>query len=96
LKRAVAAGVAALIAISAVEARESTLTMSCDQARALVAAQGAIVLSTGEFTYERYVADRRFCLIGEDARRSFAPTRDNPKCQIGNVCRPIIRRERSR
>jgi L-fucose isomerase-like protein len=88
------AGLAAILAVSNAEARQSTLNMTCAEATALVQSEGGIVLSTGEFTYERYVSDQRSCLIGEGVRRTSAPTSDNARCQLGNVCVPIIRRKR--
>ena len=95
MKRTLIASLAALLAtLSVAEARQSTLNMSCAEATALVQSQGAIVLSTGEFTYERYVSDRRFCMLNETTRLSYAPTSDAAMCPLGNVCRLIIRRKR--
>jgi hypothetical protein len=45
-----------LAALSAAVARQSTLSMTCNQAIALVATSGAIVLSTGRHTFDRFVA----------------------------------------
>jgi hypothetical protein len=91
LNRTFIASVATLMAaISAAEARQSTLSMTCAETVALVQSQGGIVLSTGEFTYDRYVADRRSCLVGEVARASYVPTSDLPRCRL-NTCRQIIR-----
>jgi hypothetical protein len=81
----IAAG-AGLLMNATAQARPSTLSMTCGQAQALVARQGAIVLSTGEFTYDRYVSDRRFCEVGEALRNEFVPTRDNPQCFVGYSC----------
>ncbi len=79
---------AAIIVLSAslAEARSSTLGMSCNQAIALVASRGAIVLSTGRNTYDRFVAGDRFCLPGEYAYRAWAPTRDG-NCPVGYTCK---------
>jgi hypothetical protein len=76
-----------LASTSISEARPSTTTMSCGQAAATVARAGAIVLSTGEFTYERYVATNAFCLPGEVTEPGVAPTTDSRSCQVGYVCR---------
>ena len=79
---------AALLAgASFAEARPNTLTMSCGVAAATVARAGAIVLSTGEFTYDRFVATKDFCLRTETTEPGIAPTIDSPSCQIGYVCR---------
>jgi hypothetical protein len=67
-------------------ARPNTLTMSCDEAIALVQRAGAIVLSTGRYTYDRFVADNSFCIPGQDVRRAMAPTEDTRYCTIGYTC----------
>ncbi|WP_048708828.1 hypothetical protein [Microvirga massiliensis] len=65
----------------------STLTMSCQQAHALVASQGAIVLRTGPITYDRYVISPAFCMRAETTEPTWVPTADTPQCFIGYVCR---------
>jgi len=67
--------------------RPSTLNMSCGQARGVVASRGAVVLSTGRFTYDRYVIDRNFCEINETIEPVWVPTADTPQCPIGYRCR---------
>ena len=63
-----------------------TPTMTCAQARGLVAAHGAIVLSTGRTTYDRFVAHEGFCQRDEWAAPAWVPTRDTPQCPVA-VCR---------
>lgn len=72
---------------SAADARQSTLNLSCNQAATVVASAGAIVLSTGRHTYERFVSRPGYCEIGMWADRAWAPTRDTRSCQLGYVCR---------
>jgi hypothetical protein len=91
LVRALCLTIAALLADPA-SARPNTLSMSCADAAALVRAQGGIVLSTGEFTYDRYVASGAFCTPQEVTRRAWAPTADDPQCFIGFQCRSRIPR----
>jgi hypothetical protein len=67
--------------------RASTLDMTCGQARALVAARGAAVLSTGPRTYDRYVAWVGACQRGQVTAPAWAQTADNPQCPIGYRCR---------
>jgi hypothetical protein len=75
-----------LAATSVAGARPNTTTMSCDQAAATVARAGAIVLSTGVHTYERFVASIQFCMIRQITEPGFAPTLDSAECQVGFVC----------
>lgn len=63
-----------------------TLRMSCNGARGLVANQGAIVLNTGPFTYDRYVDGYGRCVLGEVPDPAWVPTADNPQCSIGYRC----------
>ena len=68
-------------------ARQSTLTMTCEEAALLVATRGAVVLSTGRYTYARFVASPGYCALAEYAYRGRAPTRDG-QCRLGFVCEP--------
>jgi hypothetical protein len=68
------------------QARPSTLDMTCAQAAALVASRGAIVLTTGQFTYERFVVHAGHCAVGEIPWPAYAPTSDTPSCAIGYRC----------
>ena len=80
--------VALLVMTSIAEARPNTTAMSCGEAAATVARAGAIVLTTGEHTYERFVAAGTFCLGGEIAEPGIAPAADSERCQVGYICRP--------
>jgi hypothetical protein len=75
------------LACGSVAARPSTLDMTCDQARATVASEGAVVMSTGQHTYERFVANWGFCNFDEWADWTSAPTRDVRRCPVGYVCK---------
>ncbi len=68
------------------QARPSTQSLLCGQAQALVLSRGAIVLNTGRSTYDRFVASRQFCMIGEVLEPVWAPTRDVPQCLVGYRC----------
>jgi hypothetical protein len=79
--------VVTLASSSIAGARPNATTMTCEQAAATVARAGAIVLSTGVHTYERFVASNQFCMRHELIDPGFAPTLDSRKCQVGYVCR---------
>ena len=78
---------ALLASTSGSDARPSTTTMSCGQAAATVAKAGAIVLTTGANTYERFVATSAKCLQGEFTEPATAPTTDSESCPVGYVCK---------
>ncbi|WP_265518053.1 hypothetical protein [Nitratireductor luteus] len=68
------------------KARPDTRTMTCDQANSLVRQSGAIVLTTGRFTYNRFVVDERYCPMFEIAERAYVPTQDAAQCLVGYRC----------
>jgi hypothetical protein len=70
------------------QSRPSTLNMSCGQAQSLVQSSGAIVLSTGRHTFDRFVSSRRFCAGDEEEVPTWAPTRDSAQCMVGSRCEP--------
>lgn len=78
--------IALILADSASAGRPSTLGMTCAEARGIVASRGAVVMSTGPHTFNRFVVSRSFCTLGEYAQPATAPTRDTPHCPLGYTC----------
>lgn len=76
----------ALVSEAMAQRRPSTLNMTCAQAQSTVRSVGAIVLSTGPHTYDRFVANRRFCTPDEELVPTWARTRDTPQCMVGYRC----------
>ncbi len=78
-----------LVLSSSVQAQQRPFTprLTCGQARQLVFANGAIVLGTGPYTYDRYVRDQGFCEFNEYIEPAWVPTRDTPQCVVGYICR---------
>lgn len=79
------AAVASMAAAHA-QGRPSTTDMTCAQAIATVARAGGIVLGTGPHSYDRFVRDHAFCTPDEITIPTWAPTRDNPACMVGDRC----------
>lgn len=69
------------------QSRPSTPDRTCAANRQNVATNGAIVLGTGGFTYDRFVNDRSFCQHGDFLEPAFVPSRDNPQCFVGYRCK---------
>ncbi|MFC6489081.1 hypothetical protein [Nitratireductor sp. GCM10026969] len=82
--------VAVLAAAAPAEAqgRPDIRSMSCQQAQSLVQENGAVVLTTGRHTYDRYVAGQQFCFPGYVTRRAHVGTNDSAMCLIGYTCVP--------
>lgn len=70
-------------------ARPSTLGMTCHQAQIMVASRGAVVMSTGKHTYDRFVASAGYCEVAEWAVWATAPTKDTRACPVGYTCTSI-------
>ena len=68
------------------QGRPQTTSMTCNAAKALVTAQGAIVLGTGRDLFDRYVRSQNFCAGGQQTLTGFVPTSDNSQCLIGYRC----------
>lgn len=68
-------------------ARPDPRSMTCQQAQAMVKGSGRIVMTTGANTFAEIVATAGSCR-GSSAKSQMVSTRDNPRCQIGFVCRP--------
>lgn len=87
VSRRIAIAVLAVLPATLALARPDSRTMSCDEAAGLVRSEGAIVLSTGANTYDRFVANASRCFPGEVAVKAYVPTRDASKCAVGSLCR---------
>lgn len=72
---------------AAAQSRPSTTTQSCETSRRMVAANGAIVLGTGGYTYDRFVRDRSFCEFDESTEPAWVPSRDTQTCMVGYRCK---------
>ncbi|HEV2571857.1 hypothetical protein [Methylocella sp. CPCC 101449] len=77
--------------VAMAQGRPLSTAMTCAQAAGIVNARGAVVMSTGPYTYDRYVQHRGFCTPTETTKPDFVPTRDNPTCFIGYRCIEITR-----
>lgn len=79
-----------LMAGHAAAQRIDTRAYTCGQISATVQQYQSIVLQTGNYTYDRFVAYRSYCQGSQTAHRAFAPTADNPHCFIGYQCKERI------
>ena len=90
MKRVLASLILASLSTGAMaQSAGSTLTITCRQARQVVASQGAVVLRTGPTTYDRYVRDSSFCGRSMTVQPAWVRTADTAQCPVGGVCRSI-------
>ena len=73
-------------------ARPDVRTMTCSQAKALVRQSGAVVMTTGRYTYDRFVASRSYCERTYITGPAWIATKDTSECQVGFRCEEPTRR----
>jgi hypothetical protein len=78
------------------QGRSVSTAITCSRAAGLVSLQGAVVLGTGVYTYDRYVSGPSFCLLSETTEPAWIPTVDNPQCFVGYQCRQQVLRQGGR
>ncbi len=74
-----------LVLISVAQAsghRPDTHCMSCEATKTLVKNSGAVILSTGTHTFDRYVANRFYCDPEQILKWAFVPTSDTHRCRL--------------
>ncbi|MEM8664690.1 MAG: hypothetical protein AAGF49_11295 [Pseudomonadota bacterium] len=81
-----AAALSALVVSGGAEARPDVRQMTCAQANALVAERGVVVMTTGRYTYRRFVSDVAYCEFDQRRRAYVVKSRDNPRCQVRGIC----------
>lgn len=87
LMAATTTGLAVLAALSAAaQGRPDVRELACGQARSLIKDSGAVVLTTGRYTFDRYVSNGHYCASGYITRRAYVQTRDAQSCFIGYRC----------
>lgn len=81
-------GVLAVPESAQAQGRPDTRSMTCAQAQALVVKRGEVVLTTGAHTFDRFIADARYCVSRTMlTATAYAPTKDNKQCPVGKRCR---------
>ena len=66
-------------------ARPDARTMTCAEVRDLIRDLGAVVITTGRYTYKRFVYHRGYCLYSERIGHEWIATGDTPECRL-RVC----------
>ena len=69
------------------QTRPDTRKMTCVEVRKLVESRRAVVLSTGDNTYDRYVWTAQSCAPGEQTAPAYARTLDYTGCHVGHTCK---------
>ncbi len=86
MHRALVAVVLLLPSIALAQPRPDARRLSCAQASSLVRSSGAVVMSTGAYTYDRFVSGGGQCALGEITRPTWTATTDQAQCFVGYVC----------
>jgi hypothetical protein len=75
------------VGTAAAQTRPSSVSRPCAASQRDVQVNGAIVLGTGGYTYDRFVRDRSFCLVNEVTDPAFVPSADTQACFVGYRCK---------
>ncbi len=62
--------------------RPDSRSMTCEQVQSMIAQRGAVVLSTGQYTFDRYVSNRNSCQRSEVLKTDYVPTKDAKRCAV--------------
>jgi hypothetical protein len=71
-----------LVAAGTAQARPDTRAMFCAQAQSMVYQYGSVVMTTGQHTFQKFVAGGRFCDPHEWSIPVSAATKDAKKCPL--------------
>ncbi|MBO6508039.1 MAG: hypothetical protein JJ979_06085 [Roseibium sp.] len=85
LSLALAGAFVSLAAIQTADAqtrRVDSRSLTCSQVQSMINQRGAVLLSTGQYTFDRYVSNRNQCQHGEVLYRDTVPTKDNGRCRV--------------
>ena len=83
----------ATMAAAPSRARENASEMLCRDVQVLVRERGRVVLATGQYTFDLFVAGRRYCLAGEMTVPALTRTLDRERCRVGYHCVGIEERD---
>ncbi len=81
---------AVAMSVSASAQRPDARNMTCQQVSDLIASTGAVVLTTGRHTYDRYVAGSRYCSYPYTVRQENISTSDGA-CTVLRCGEPLFR-----
>lgn len=82
--RAAVTAAIALTMTSAALARPDTRSMTCERVQSTIQSAGAIVMTTGRHTYQRFVRSGSYCLHPDVAWRASVQARDTNHCPVLN------------
>lgn len=61
--------------------------MSCAQLKQMVATEGAVIIYSSRYIYDRVVANQRYCASGEVTEWKTVNAGDDSRCFAGYVCK---------
>jgi len=67
--------------------RPDSARMQCAQVWPFVQSRGVVILGTGPYVYDRFVADGRFCAVTQRTDVAFVRSADAANCFAGYICR---------
>jgi len=84
--RPILTGTMVLAATAVAEARPDVRSLSCARVQAMIDRNGAIVMTTGRHTFERFVNSRRYCENDQRVQPVRIDAADG-RCTVRGACR---------
>lgn len=72
------------------QARPDARKMTCAAIQNLIKKEGSVVFTTGQYTWDTYVADGRYCSRRQRIAPAKIPSADKKKCVVYYQCRQSL------
>jgi hypothetical protein len=69
------------------QSRPDSAQLPCATVAGIVQREGAVIVGTGPYTYDRYVRDESVCYANQILKPAWVLSRDQAQCFIGYTCR---------
>lgn len=80
----------AAIGSAAAQGRPDARAMTCERVQDLLVQEGAVVLTTGQHTYDRYISWRGSCPAPTVPERTWIGTSDTDSCPVYHCVQRIL------
>lgn len=68
------------------QGRPDTRYLTCATVKSIIQTNGAVVMNTSNYVYEKYVKNHAYCNVNESTKNAYVPTADYRRCKIGFIC----------
>lgn len=69
------------------QSRPDSSQLPCSAVTGIIQRDGAAVIGTGPYIYDRYVRDQSACFANQTTKPAWVSSRDQARCFVGYTCR---------